>query len=78
MFVADIKDKYVGITDGELVDKFTMNRGENSTDIYIIGLRTDLMEVLLKMTTEISERFFSYLWRKINLWNYRWFKRRIE
>jgi len=66
MFVADIKDReYVGITDGELVDKFTMNRGENGTDIYIIGLRTDLMgDFVEKMTTEISERFFMAIYEE--------------
>ena len=60
MFVADIKDReYIGITEGEFVDKFTMNRSDIGTDIYIVGLKTDLMEDFVEqMTMEISERFF--------------------
>ena len=60
MFVADIKDReYIGITEGEFVDKFTMSRTEIGTDIYIIGLRTDLIENFVEqMSMEISERFF--------------------
>lgn len=60
MFIADIKDReYIGITEGEFVDKFTMNRAEVGTDIYIVGLKTELMENFVEqMSVEISERFF--------------------